>query len=57
VVISWLGFYHKFFLEESGPHNKLSFTDAMDHMQFERIFGKLEFLKYAYLCSSSVFSA
>ena len=29
----------------------------MDHKQFESIFGKPEFLKYAYLCSSSICSA
>ena len=31
--------------------------DARDHKQFESIFGKPEFLEYAYLCSSSICSA
>jgi len=55
--MSLLGFYHRFYLEKFEQHNELSFLDAKDHMQFERIFGKLEFLEYAYLCSSSIFSA
>jgi len=55
--MSLLGFYHRFYLVKFEQHNELSFSDAMDHMQFESIFGKLEFLEYAYLCSSSIFSA
>ncbi len=54
--ISLLGFYHRFYLVRFEQRNELSFLDAKDHMQFERIFGKLEFLEYAYLCSSSIFS-
>jgi len=54
--MSLLGFYHRFYLVRFEQHNELSFLDAKDHIQFERIFGKLEFLEYAYLCSSSIFS-
>jgi len=54
--MSLLGFYHRFYLVKFEQHNELYFLDAKDHMQFERISGKLEFLKYAYLCSS-IFSA
>jgi len=57
VEISLLGFDHKFYLVRFEQCNELSFLSEKDHMQFERIFGKLEFLEYAYLCSSSIFSA
>jgi len=56
VKISLLEFYHRFYLVRFEQRNGLSFIDAKDHMQFERIFGKLEFLEYAYLYSSSIFS-
>lgn len=39
------------------PHSELSSLDGDDHIQFERNFEKLEFLEYAYLCFSSIFSA
>jgi len=55
--MSLLGFYHRFYPVKFERYNELSFLDANDHMQFERIFGKLKFLEYAYLCSSSIFSA
>jgi len=55
--MSLLGFYHRFYPVKFEQHNELSFLDIKDHMQLERIFWKLEFLEYAYLCSSSIFSA
>jgi len=55
--MSLLGFYHRFYLVKFEKHNELFFLDSNDHMLFERIFGKFEFLEYAYLFSSLIFSA
>jgi len=47
----------RFYLVKFEQHSKLSVVDVRGHMLFQRMFEKLKFLEYAYLWSSSIFSA